>query len=211
MPKAQAAKSGANLGVYPSYMVKPQWHSAVVEELQKKGNSETLQVYNGLFQDLPKASKSMQLKLHRIGKDVAKRAVVRELKPVHVDPVHLEKYRAEATNPLNKNAFFMTHSSEVRDQGAYFQELTESAVELADTRPMQITCKTLNPRESYRRLTLEGEVTPVQTKKKHKTVADFEQTLKRIKHEKELIVKYFYPRLCRKKKRRGHSLKEPWA
>ena len=182
MPKV---KKNSKEPVYPSYMMSPLWHDKIVEELREKGEKDTLQVYESLFLQLPKPSETVKQKLKQTDRDIRSRIVSRELKPIVLERVHIDKYIHEVNNPANKPIFFMTGSSQKRDKMASFQNQWESQLIQSDKSDLRVTLGSTDILKTMKRLK-EEKITgdpPL-----FKSIEQFSEELQKQINEKESVV-----------------------
>lgn len=164
----------------------PLWHEKVMEDLQKKGNQELTQVYDELFQGLPKPNKSIKQKLKKTEREIQKRHIDRSLKPVKLDRVHIEKYHKEIFDPTTKPIFFKTGSTQKRDLLALAQTKCETQLLDSDTSSnLRITLGSTDLHKTMQRLNAEKIAT---NHHMFKSIDTFKEELKKQLSEKESVV-----------------------
>lgn len=211
-PRKRGGSHDNRNGLYPNYVMRPQWHRKVTQKMKQKGtNPQTLEVYDQLFKDLPSASSEILKQLKQNAKTIAARKESRELKPIVIEKDYQLKYERELTDPNNRTKFFLVKSELLRQEGAQYDSMIESNLIKSDLNPLPQGATSTSDAMTMRRLDYTGRSFSRQSRSSKvygktpnskttlkspsnifKKPEDYAKTLKRKKHEKEIVVNDIY-------------------
>lgn len=166
-------------------MMSPLWHDKVLVELKKQDNEQATQIYENLFEHLPRPSKTVKQKLKKTAMTIKNRQADRSLKPVEYKRVHIEKYNSEIKDPTIKHIFFQTRSKQQRDQLATSHNNYETLLLQSDVASPKLTMASNDGLQTVKRLKPEKIASNSQI---FKSAEDFALELKKQLDEKESVV-----------------------